>query len=1065
MDCNDPSGPLDSQATKKAIDGSPGARQSPELYQPPGSSPLPKDVLGTVSCQLQLLLELLREDVVMVVLPPCFLSEGNHDHQGAVLCSRRAAPPPDGLAANLAEMASAVLGAVAERQEPTTLVLRLGSSAEADGTPTVAWPLSWGGDEPAALLLPGHVLEELPAGVSSTVGAVAAAISAVLEVAYSQRTRERAAAALLEVARTAGSTLELDEVLSLVVERASRLVGADRCGLWLLARDGSTLLPSAQFGMPDEVRRVWCERPLSLETEPLSGEAIRWRKPVLVLDAVSDPRTDKEAVRFFGDKTILVLPMIAKGQAQGTLFMNHVDARHHYSRGEIGIAMAIAGQAAIAIQNARLYREVEEKGQQLLRAFRRVGDVLAAGLDQERTFQLVADLAADQVRAAGCVILLLDEAGGELMPVASRGLPIDVARGDCKPGWGCISWEVVRERAPRLVADLTSVEGPCWMGRAEASHLRSYLGVPLMLRDKPIGALSVLGSKPGQFTESDVEVLLSFSRQVAIAIENARLFSALERRVRELAGLEEISRSIASLTNLEETCRELTESVAQLLQVEKCALLELEEGGELIPQLPAFGFAPEELAECKLRVEKGHDLLSGPVCPIWPVGSATAPSSDGRGSRALLVPLRAQDRPIGAILAVRDTGVGFSEDDARLLTILAGNAAAIFQNALLYQRVERERDELDTIINNTCDGIVILDGEGRVERTNAAVHTMTGWTAEEMVGRPCEEIVLDPLAEGPRQGALGSSFREAVEKREPLPYFEGYLRTEEGGLREIEASYSVVKPGPGGRPGGILIARDVGKVKEVERMKTEFVSMVSHELRTPLGLIKGYASTLRNPRLSLDQATIQRFLSGIDGAADRLGRLIENLLSGSRIDAGLFHLSIQQIDLSRLLSAAVSNARSMAKSREISLELPWRRVEIEGDQLQLELVMDNLLNNALKYSPEGKAIRVELRESGKEVEVRVVDQGVGIRDEHLPKLFGKFYRVEGEIGRRAPGSGLGLYICRNIVEAHGGRIWVDSKPGEGSTFVFVLPVRQSNGVVQSGGRGTGSETEMEVVHE
>lgn len=241
--------------------------------------------------------------------------------------------------------------------------------------------------------------------------------------------------------------------------------------------------------------------------------------------------------------------------------------------------------------------------------------------------------------------------------------------------------------------------------------------------------------------------------------------------------------------------------------------------------------------------------------------------------------------------------------------------------------------------------------------------------------------------------------------------------------------------------------------------------MVSHELRTPLGLIKGYASTLRNPRLSLDQATIQRFLSGIDGAADRLGRLIENLLSGSRIDAGLFHLSIQQIDLSRLLSAAVSNARSMAKSREISLELPWRRVEIEGDQLQLELVMDNLLNNALKYSPEGKAIRVELRESGKEVEVRVVDQGVGIRDEHLPKLFGKFYRVEGEIGRRAPGSGLGLYICRNIVEAHGGRIWVDSKPGEGSTFVFVLPVRQSNGVVQSGGRGTGSETEMEVVHE
>ncbi len=286
------------------------------------------------------------------------------------------------------------------------------------------------------------------------------------------------------------------------------------------------------------------------------------------------------------------------------------------------------------------------------------------------------------------------------------------------------------------------------------------------------------------------------------------------------------------------------------------------------------------------------------------------------------------------------------------------------------------------------------------------------------------------------------SLQEIIEKREPVPYFETVVMTRDSCERDIAASYSFVRSTGRGGGLGVVIARDISRLREVERMKSEFVSMVSHELRTPLGLIKGYASTLLNPQLSLDQATVQRFLMGIDGAADRLARLIENLLSVSRIESGLLRLSTQQVDLGHLISVAVSTVKATAKGREIVLDLPKRQVKVEGDRVQLELVMDNLLGNAIKYSPIGKPITVALEAKPNKVVVKVADQGIGIATHHLPKVFDKFYRVEGGYSKRTPGSGLGLFICRNIIEAHGGRIWAESVLGEGSTFYFELPVTQ-----------------------
>lgn len=1200
-----------SESAPGVMGGRPSAAASaPRVRQAGPAPPLHEDVSGVLSPLLSALAAVFGRSPLCLFVPQVLVSEASRREEWAALCVE-----PDQTEGTSAEqLAYAVLptlDALPEAGGP--LYVPLTPELAASGWATAAaWPIRVDGDDLGALA----VLDSRTNGPSGARRRAAEvfvkAVSASLRAAIAQKQRARASAALLEVSWTAGSTLHLDEVLDLVTERTAKLVGADRCGLWLLGKDGATLQPSALYGMPREFVQRWKRDSLPLEKEPLSREAVLTREPILIPDAPNDPRTDKAAVQFFGDKTILVLPLIAKGQTLGSLFINHVRIHHRYSKSEIDTAAAIASQAAIAIQNARLYSEVQrwssqleqlqaimsklsrsrsvssiagivadelrhlirydncrvlllredtnelvplavvssaheypvetlealripigqgitghvaltgeplivgdaakdprayyipgtaevdesmvaapinfegrvigvitlsrlglnqfseddlrllnifvseaaiefenarlyqetqKKSRELLASFHRVGDALAAGLDPNETLHIIVELAAEMVRAEACAILLVDEASGELVfRAGTRGLHVDLREAGRVPGGDWLGRQVVMEGVPKLSPDLAEQERPPWLTAPGADSLRSFLGVPLVLRGKPIGVLGVFGRRPGQFSQAEVELLSSFAHQAAIAIRNAQLFTSLQERVRELTGLAEVSQSIATLSNLDDTYAELTKAIAQLLHAESCVILLAQPDGHLSPQHPAHGLTPDELSKMRFRVDRG-DSPPEAICPVRSVEGFSVTCEGPAPDRPWLVaPMRAQDQLVGGVLVGGRAVATFNENDLRLLVILAGNAAVIVQNAVLYQSVESERDELDAIISNTSDAIIIIDQENRVSRVNAAAELLTGWQASEVVGRPCEEYVASHLQAAGEDGAGSPALLDIILKREPVPYFETSVMTKEGNKRDIAASYSVVRGAGRSNVLGVVIARDMSRQREVERMKSEFVSMVSHELRTPLGLIKGYASTLVNPELSIEEATARRFLLGIDGAADRLAKLIENLLSVSRIESGLFRLSTQQIDLSLVVSNALTTARSAAKGHNFALKAPRKPVMVEGDRVQLELVMDNLLGNAVKYSPAGKTVAVEVRRREHEAEVQVRDEGIGIAPQHLPRVFDKFYRVEGGYSRRTPGSGLGLYICKSIIEAHGGRIWAESTPRAGSTFRFTLPL-------------------------
>ena len=261
-------------------------------------------------------------------------------------------------------------------------------------------------------------------------------------------------------------------------------------------------------------------------------------------------------------------------------------------------------------------------------------------------------------------------------------------------------------------------------------------------------------------------------------------------------------------------------------------------------------------------------------------------------------------------------------------------------------------------------------------------------------------------------------------------------------------------------------------LQELDAVKDDFVSIASHEIRTPLALIKGYASTLLRPELKLTPERHQRFLNGIDDASNRLISLIDNLLSVSRIESGRFRVNPQPTPVKDAVQHAVEGIKGQSNQHQIVLELPDDSIRARVNRDQFEQVIVNLVSNAIKYSPNGGKVEVSARKitsaappkapstdndllaanfgvaeearppnsPAEMAELRVSDEGMGIPEEPAKHIFEKFYRVETGLTRKTQGTGLGLYICKSIITSYGGEIWVESRPGAGSVFIFTLPL-------------------------
>jgi PAS domain S-box-containing protein len=411
-------------------------------------------------------------------------------------------------------------------------------------------------------------------------------------------------------------------------------------------------------------------------------------------------------------------------------------------------------------------------------------------------------------------------------------------------------------------------------------------------------------------------------------------------------------------------------------------------------------------------------------------------------SQVVALPLVIEEKLIGAIYIFRTSGAAFSAADRTLLAAFADQAAISVRNAELYQQVSEERAALSAIIENSAEGVMILDAAGRVQVYNRALAHITGWDAEQARNRPAAEV----LALRDRQGQT-VSLPELPPRRGSEAgtrhYVEGDVVRRGGPVVTVGVTATPLYDEEGNLARGILNVIDITRFRQAEELKSTFVSVVSHELKTPVALIKGYAETLSREDANWDRATMHDSLGVIAEEADHLTHLIDSLLEASRIQAGGLKLEPTDVHLPRLAEKVVGGFRTQTRVHSFELDFAPDFPAVWGDPERLREVLSNLVSNAVKYSPDGGLIWVGGRADQTGVTVYVADQGIGIPAEEQDRIFERFHRVESglhrTLGAAAPGTGLGLYLVKAIVEAHGGRVWVESVLGRGSIFLFTLP--------------------------
>jgi PAS domain S-box-containing protein len=394
---------------------------------------------------------------------------------------------------------------------------------------------------------------------------------------------------------------------------------------------------------------------------------------------------------------------------------------------------------------------------------------------------------------------------------------------------------------------------------------------------------------------------------------------------------------------------------------------------------------------------------------------------------------RVVDRTVIGVLHAfnKRHGEDFNEEDVRLLERMARNVGSIIANLQLYREVQKERDEFKSTFESLTAGLVLVSPDGRVSQMNASARAIFG-VGEDAVGQVAKDIIRnDVISELFRVTASG----QEVARQEITVQIAGAERS-------YEVQAALVRSDEGKDLGVVSIFMDITDIKAIDKMKSSFVAMASHELRTPLTAIKGFVSTLIIDD-EFNPEERREFYGIIDQECDRLTRLINDLLNTARIDAQeSLKPHYTNVPVRAVLDKVVMLQRQTTTRHTIVLDAPAEMPIIIGDEDKMDQIFTNLINNAIKYSPNGGQITVHATNEGETLLFGVEDQGLGIPKDHLVKVFDKFHRVNNEDNRKIYGTGLGLFLVRHLVETvHLGKIWVESEVGKGSTFWFRIPTQ------------------------
>lgn len=665
------------------------------------------------------------------------------------------------------------------------------------------------------------------------------------------------------------------------------------------------------------------------------------------------------------------------------------------SQAFVKVALLVAFPLAANVGTSMYRRKLRDREtfSTLFQVSRSLGESLDLKQVLHRLLGAVDDIFSTDISSVrlvdpGTNTLVVKASGGEAEEVEQKQIEI-------KMGEGFIGW-VGKTGEPFIASDITKDPRFATFPKAK-KKVASAIAAPIKIGGRTVGVISCASSTRKRFSADDLELLISVASLSAEAIERAELYQQLLSR-----GQAVLESMVDGLLVVDRDCRiVLTNHTSrEMLDVRPSA-------GE-----PLEDVLKRRVAEWKpLCRDVTNRILDIPGTP--PVSftldlNIISGEGKGRVMNARVSPIMSQwDKVIGAVVVLED----------------------ITDVMRLAHELSEEKSKLEAVLENVAVGVLAINEAGELMIANSSVFNMLAiarpWW---WLGSTLEDAIPAP--------GVVRLVRRAMEQDKPII---NEMVTLPSG-RRIEVSCAAIEE-PASTSGGIVaVLHDVTGLHEVEQAKSDFVSMVSHELRTPLTSIKAYVDTLQRQDVEFDAETRASFVSVIARETERMTRLINDILDLSRIEAGRLDLKPTFVDLPELLRKVESRIEQQAEGRRLIFEAPATMEPVLAEQAKLEQVMLNILGNALKYSPEGGDIEISVRRLKEKAMVSVKDHGIGIPEEQLPFIFEKYHRGGKSEGGGIRGAGLGLFVTKSIIEAHGGRIWAESTEGEGTSMIFTIPL-------------------------
>ncbi len=401
-----------------------------------------------------------------------------------------------------------------------------------------------------------------------------------------------------------------------------------------------------------------------------------------------------------------------------------------------------------------------------------------------------------------------------------------------------------------------------------------------------------------------------------------------------------------------------------------------------------------------------------------------------------LVPMKHKGKILGLIHLADESKNKISLEKVRFLEKVGNYIGEVLQTFMAEEALQESETRYRDLYEEAPNAYFSVGVDGLIKRANRRAAEMLGYSRDELIGRPVFELYAD--TENGKAKAQGV-FQRFLAGEEILDE-ELEMRRADGNSVWISLSVRPMR----NKEGQVVASRsavvDITERKRLDQLKDEFIALVSHELRSPLTVITGAVNTALTEGERLSPEETHQLLQDAALEAESLSHMLGNLLELSRMQANRLFLHAETISVSKVIQEAIEEIKRQSSAHQFVVDLPRKLPPVEADELRLERILYNLLENAVKYSPQGGEIRVKVRPQEKHLVIAVSDQGIGISPSDQTKLFAPFQRIEDSRLDGVKGAGLGLLVCRRLVEAHGGRIWVESEPGRGSTFFFTMPL-------------------------